>query len=105
MDIERLISSARDTMTVRRVYGEPYEQDGLTVIPAALVIGGGGGGQGTRSDDEIGSGAGFGLWSEPIGAYVIRDGDVTFKPAIDLNRLAFFGLVALRLLLRRRRGR
>ena len=33
-------------ITVRRVYGEPYEKEGVTVIPAARVQGGAGGGTG-----------------------------------------------------------
>ena len=43
MDASTLLEQARDTITVRRVYGEPVEEDGLTVIPAAAVLGGGGG--------------------------------------------------------------
>ena len=41
MKVDELISKAKDSITVKRVYGEPYEKDGLTVIPAALVVGGG----------------------------------------------------------------
>jgi uncharacterized spore protein YtfJ len=44
MKVGEVLSSARDTFTVKRVYGEPYEKDGLTVIPAAVVRGGAGGG-------------------------------------------------------------
>ena len=39
---EDLVEGARDLITVKRVYGDPYEQDGMTVIPAASVRGGGG---------------------------------------------------------------
>jgi hypothetical protein len=35
MDIRELLDRAGDTITVRRVFGEPYEKDGLVVIPAA----------------------------------------------------------------------
>ena len=44
MQVEELISGARDVISVKRVYGDPYEKNGLTVIPAATVRGGGGGG-------------------------------------------------------------
>ena len=44
MDPRELIKGARDALSVRRVFGEPVERDGVTVIPAATVIGGGGGG-------------------------------------------------------------
>jgi hypothetical protein len=30
---------------VRRVYGDPYERNGVTLIPAAQVAGGAGGGE------------------------------------------------------------
>ena len=44
MNALEAVSQARDVINVRRVYGEPYQEDGLTIIPAANVIGGGGGG-------------------------------------------------------------
>jgi len=34
MEVQDVIAQARDTLTVKRVYGEPYEKDGLTIIPA-----------------------------------------------------------------------
>jgi len=36
---------------------------------------------------EEGSGGGFGLNAKPAGAYVIRDGRVSWRPAVDVNRL------------------
>lgn len=42
MDFLETISRAQDAITVARVYGEPYERDGVVVIPAARVSGGGG---------------------------------------------------------------
>ena len=44
MDMSETISAAREALTVKRVYGEPYERNGIAVIPAAAVQGGGGGG-------------------------------------------------------------
>ena len=35
MNVEEMVSRSQDTATVGRVYGEPYEKDGTTVIPAA----------------------------------------------------------------------
>jgi uncharacterized spore protein YtfJ len=58
MDVQGILSSARDAVTVRRVFGEPYERDGITVIPAAAVMGGAGGGSG--QDDEGAGGGGGG---------------------------------------------
>ena len=43
--------AAEDTFTVRRVFGEAYERDGVLVVPVARVLGGvgtgSGGGEGT----------------------------------------------------------
>ena len=33
MDVQETIAKARDAITVKRVYGDPYERDGVTVIP------------------------------------------------------------------------
>ncbi|MEX0625654.1 MAG: hypothetical protein WD402_03835 [Chloroflexota bacterium] len=35
MNVDEMLSGARDTMTVKRVYGDPIERDGVLVIPAA----------------------------------------------------------------------
>ncbi len=50
MDPRELIKGAREALSVRQVFGEPVERDGVTVIPAATVIGGGGGGGGEGAD-------------------------------------------------------
>ena len=52
MDPNELMQQVRDALTVKRVIGEPYERDGLTVIPAAAIRGGagGGGGEGKTPD-------------------------------------------------------
>ena len=42
MNVDELLQGARDAISVKRVYGEPIERDGLTVIPVAAVRGGGG---------------------------------------------------------------
>jgi uncharacterized spore protein YtfJ len=86
------IERARDVLTVRRVFGDPIERDGVTVIPAANVRGGGGGGGGSGPDGE-GSGGGFGVSATPAGAYVIKDGTVRWEPALDLGRTIFMGQV------------
>jgi len=99
-----MIEKARDTMSVRRVYGEPYEKDGLVVIPAAAVRGGAGGGTGDAGEaGGEGSGGGFGMTGRPVGAYQIKDGEVTWIPAADTTRVivlsqvvAIVGLLVLR---------
>ncbi len=110
MDIQEVIGQARDTMTVKRVFGEPYEKNGVTVIPAAKVQGGAGGGAGEGPEGEgTGFGSGFGLNARPAGAFVIREGDVAWKPAVDVNRVilgaqvvAVIALFVLRTFLRAR---
>jgi len=88
VSVQDVIAQARDAMTVKRVFGEPYEKDGIVLVPAAAVRGGAGGG----SDPEgKGGGSGFGLMARPVGAFLIRDGDVRWQPALDLNRVILGG--------------
>ena len=95
------IAQARDTLTVKRVFGEPYEKDGVTVIPAARVQGGAGGGSGEDPQGQgKGSGSGFGMTARPVGAFIIRDGELSWRPAVDVNRIVLGGqLVAVAALL------
>ena len=88
MKIADLVDKARDTITVRRVYSEPYERDGVTVITAAAVGGGVGAGLGKDEKGQEGEGGGFGVSGRPVGAYVITGGQVSWRPAVDVNRLA-----------------
>jgi uncharacterized spore protein YtfJ len=103
MHVDEIVKTARDAITVRRIFGEPYECDGLTLIPAAAVTGGYGGGAGSGENGQHGEGGGFGLSGRPVGAYVIRGGDVTWRPVIDPARiLTVVGAVAATYLLTRR---
>ena len=104
MKVDEALTSARDAITVKRVFAEPYEKDGLTVIPAAIVSGGGGAGTGRDEKGQEGEGGGFGVTGRPAGAYVIADGKVTWRPAVDPNRMfATIGLVLVAYLLSRPR--
>jgi uncharacterized spore protein YtfJ len=96
MQVQDVISQARDALTVKRVFGEPYEKDGVTIIPAARVQGGAGGGSGEDPQGQgTGSGSGFGMTARPVGAYVVRDGDLSWRPAVDVNRIILGGQVVL----------
>ena len=87
-DVQKTIEQAKDALTVRRVFGDPYEKNGVTVIPAARVQGGAGGGGGEGPEGEgKGSGSGFGLNARPAGAYVIHGDEVEWRPAVDPNRV------------------
>lgn len=104
MNVTEVLSSAKDAITVKRVYGEPYEKDGLTVIPAAAVGGGGGGGTGHDAKGEENEGAGFGLGARPVGAYVLQGQHVDWRPAVDPNRMVMVaGMVLIAYLLTRSR--
>jgi uncharacterized spore protein YtfJ len=83
MKVDELLNGAREAMSVKKVFGESVHEDGITVIPVAKVGGGGGGG----GDTEGNGGGGFGLTAKPAGAYVIKDGEVTWKPAVDSTKV------------------
>ena len=127
MDVNEVLTHARDAMTVKRVFGEPYEKDGMTVIPVANVMGGAGAGGGTSKgatgDTAAGEGAeagdaatgtpdtgygmGYGVRATPAGVYVIKGGEVEWKPVTDMNSLAVqraivavVGLLVLRSIVR-----
>jgi uncharacterized spore protein YtfJ len=87
MKLDEFMTTVRDAMTVRHVFGDAVTQDGMTVIPAASVWGGGGGGGGNDQQGQEGEGGGFGLHARPAGAYVIKDGVVRWIPAVDINRV------------------
>jgi uncharacterized spore protein YtfJ len=109
--LQELMSMMGDTFSVSRVYGEPYEKDGVTFIPAASIRGGGGGGEGEAGEETpAGSGGGFGVVARPVGAYQIKDGELTWVPAIDVTKVvvmaqavAIAGLLVLRSIARKRR--
>jgi uncharacterized spore protein YtfJ len=88
MEVQDVIAQARDALTVKRVFGEPYEKDGVTIIPAARVQGGaGGGGAEDVQGQSRGSGSGFGMTARPVGAFIIRGGELSWRPAVDVNRI------------------
>ena len=88
MDVDEILEKARSAMTADRVYGEPVEHGGVTVIPAAKVAGGGGAG----ADEKEEGGGGFGMAARPAGAFVIGpDGDVRWKGIFDLNKVIIGG--------------
>jgi uncharacterized spore protein YtfJ len=89
MNVDEMLTGARDAMTVKRVYGDPIERDGILVIPAAKVMGGGGGG----GDAENNGGGGFGIKATPAGAWIIRDGQVAWEPAVDATRIVTLGMI------------
>ena len=104
MNLQDMTAAARDALTVNRAFGEPYERDGVTVIPAARVAGGSGGGGGHDPNGNEGEGGAFGVQATPEGVYVVRNGDVRWQPALDVNKLVgIIGAVAITWLVTRAR--
>lgn len=75
-DADRLATAANEIFTVRRVFGEAYERDGMTVVPVAKVWAATG----------MGQGDGEGGGEMPHGAHVRgwwRDAQRTWRPVHD----------------------
>jgi uncharacterized spore protein YtfJ len=121
MDVENLLATASENLSVRRAFGSAYEKDGMLIIPVALVAGGGGGGTGTarcRRDDSAASpgappeagparhgtapgdpgrtdaGGGFGGLVLPSGAYVVKGDQVRWVPAVDVTIVVVASLIS-----------
>lgn len=133
MDVGDLLAKAGDNLSVRRAFGAAYEKDGVLIIPVAMVVGGGGGGvarprrgnPATRPDilpeggptvrdatpqdsGRMDTGGGFGGLVLPAGAYVVKDGQVRWVPAVDVTIVVLASLSLVRVLARswsRRRRR
>jgi uncharacterized spore protein YtfJ len=86
-----------DNATVGRVFGTPIHHDNLVVLPVAKVGGGGGGGSGTGpapdGQENGGTGGGFGMSAKPLGVFVLKNGKVSWRPAIDVNRVVLGGQI------------
>ncbi|MFG6192085.1 spore germination protein GerW family protein [Nonomuraea sp. JJY05] len=98
MDIMKVVEQAKDVATVKRVFGEPVQQGDVVVIPVARVVQGGGGGDGRgrgESGEGGGSGGGFGFSATPAGVFVVKDGEVSWRPAVDVNRIVLGGQIVL----------
>lgn len=79
-----LVKRAQDVLTVRRVFGEPIERDGVTVVPVVRFAAGAGAGSDDGGPDGDGRPVrrgGYGLKAIPAGVFVIRDGAVRWLPA------------------------
>jgi uncharacterized spore protein YtfJ len=81
-----LFDGATRAVAVRQVFGEAVVREGVTVIPAAVVRIAAGGGTGTVAEQNEGGGGGLLLSARPVGAWVVRDGEAQWRPAVDSNR-------------------
>jgi uncharacterized spore protein YtfJ len=89
MNVDEMIQGAQNAIAVSRVYGEPIQKNGVTLIPVAEVMGGAGGG----SDEAKNGGGGFGVSARPVGMWVIRGEAVHWEPAVDATKLGLRGMV------------
>lgn len=97
MDITELVEQSKDSATVKRVFGDPVQHGDILVIPVARIAhgGGGGSGEGRRTEGETGSGSGggYGVGATPAGVFVVKNGDVRWHPAVDVNRIVLGGQI------------
>ena len=104
MALRELVGGITDSSSVRRVFGEPIEKDGVVVIPVATIRGAFGGGEGAAGSTAEADGSktpaaapargwgGGGAWSAtPTGTYVLKDGEISWVPAADANRAILLG--------------
>ena len=98
------VSQAVDAGSAGRVFGTPITHGDVIMLPVARIKGGGGGGGGTapanQNGRQEGSGGGFGTSARGLGVFVLKNGEVTWRPAVDVNRIVLGGqLVAITALL------
>ena len=112
--VERMAERVGGQASVRAVFGEPIERDGITVVPVAKVrfgFGGGAGrgpvavGPGIEGQDAgisaespgmsgAGTGGGGGATAEPIGYLEIGPDGATFQPITEARPSPIFLLAA-----------
>lgn len=89
--------AAADTLTVRRVFGEPYEHEGRLVVPVARAAGRAGlgaGGSAAGAPAQASGDGGGGGWAtrvRPLGVVVVDRDGVRWSPTVDVNRAILGG--------------
>jgi uncharacterized spore protein YtfJ len=125
LDVGNLLMKVLDNLSVRRAFGTAYEKDDMLIIPVAVVAGGGGGGTGgpryrdpaagpdilpegrparhdatPRDSGRVDAGGGFGGLVLPVGAYVVKGGQVRWVSAVDVTIAVLASLSLVRVLAR-----
>ena len=77
--LDRLVTQFGGHASVKAIFGEPVERDGVTVVPVARVRWGVGGGGG-EGPEGAGSGGGGGISAEPVGYIEITSAGASFRP-------------------------
>jgi uncharacterized spore protein YtfJ len=102
MALRELASGIAGSSSVQKVFGEPIEKDGVLVIPVASIRGAFGGGESTPAPGgeagpaapaalAAGWGGGGGWSATAAGAYVLKNGEISWVPAADANRTILIG--------------
>jgi uncharacterized spore protein YtfJ len=95
MSARDVIAGISDNSSAKRVFGEPIDRDGISIIPVARIRGAFGGGDGEPSKDhpeQLSGWGGGGAWSAtPAGVYLVKNGETTWLPAVDVNRAIVIG--------------
>jgi uncharacterized spore protein YtfJ len=111
METSELLTQLADRLSTYQVLAEPVTRNGVTVVPVTYVRAGGGlGGRRKNAEAGEGNGGGVGIVARPAGAWVIKGDEVSWQPAIEMNRVILGGqavavvalLVAYQFLRRRR---
>ena len=101
LDVKAVFDRVGQNLNVVRAFGTPVERDDTLVIPVAFVAGGGG--TGRQPEPKAIDSAGIGGVVYPIGVYVVRRGEVRFKPSLDANLFTVLGFLLLSVFLGRGR--
>ena len=91
---ERIERRLSEHVVVEKVFGDPIERHGQTIVPVAAIRMGGGGGSGVGGDDVSGGsgeGGGFGGIARPVGVFVLSEDGVSWRPAFDWTRAFVVG--------------
>jgi uncharacterized spore protein YtfJ len=125
MDVGTLLTKVSDNLSVRRAFGTAYEKDDMLIIPVAVVAGGGGAGTGQprhrdpaagadnrpagnpaghdaapQDTERADAGGGFGGLVLPMGAYIVKGGQVRWVSAVDITIAMLASLSLVRMLSR-----
>ncbi|QGQ19574.1 sporulation protein [Cellulomonas sp. JZ18] len=98
-DPAALVRAAADTFTVRRVFGEAYEHDGVLVVPVARATGAAGTGAGGAAAGDAAGGSGDGGgggWTthvRPLGVFVVDRDGARWSPVVSVDRAILGGQV------------
>ncbi len=83
MKLREALDSIVPDLAAAQVYGQPYETvDGVTIVPVARVRG-----KAKPGTDD----AGLRINANPVGVFVIKDGEASWVPAVDSTRIALMG--------------